>query len=131
MRYFFWVRRGGEAGTVTYPLAFRKIIDIEFTGEYGEDAPHFTPATITLSDESEIEVQIKSDGYLGGIDEAFGTYAMAWMAHRGVTRIDFLHDGTYKRCPFCGALYYDSELEVCPFDGTALVPQIPEPPDGG
>lgn len=171
MKYFFWVRRIGATGAITYPLSFRKILQIDFTGPFGgtvsdtpvsgqltiagessdvsvriissgdgaEDAaprrfsgwfgkkeppvPSFTPARLTLSDGTEQNVLIKTDGFLGGIDEEFGTYAMLWIQHDGIEKLVFNHNGSYARCPECGAVFYDNLFDVCPFDGADLIPQ--------
>ena len=165
MKYFFWVRRVGATGAITYPLSFRKILEIDFTGPYGgtvadppvkgqlsiagessdvslrvygeaapkrfsgwfgekdPPVPSFTPARLTLSDGSEQSVLIKTDGFLGGIDEEFGTYAMLWLQHDGIEKLVFNHNGSYARCPECGAVFYDNLFDVCPFDGADLIPQ--------
>lgn len=164
MKYFFWVRRLGDTGAVTYPLAFSKIQEIEFTGLYGgtvsnlpreallsldgEDQtvmvyssggadsqrfsgwygtrqppiPSFKGAKITLTDGTVQNVFVKSDGFLGGIDEEFGTYAMLWIQHDSIERLEFNHNGSYARCPECGAIFYDNRYEQCPFDGETLIP---------
>ncbi len=164
MKYFFWVRRIGDTGAITYPLAFSKILEINFNGPYGGTVtdlpqegvltvddeeqivsvllkggggperfsgwfgnqeppiPSFTPAAITLTDGTEQEVFIKTDGFLGGIDEEFGTYAMLWMQHDAIQRLVFKHNGSYARCPECGAIFYDGRNEICPFDGETLIP---------
>ena len=171
MSYFFWVRRMGATGSVTYPLSFSRIREIRFLGPYGGTAdrppvaglltvdgdsetrdvlireddrrfsgwfapaepepsvPFYTPAVLVLTstDEEgnnlEQRVYVKTDGFLGGIDEEFGTYAMLWLRHDGVDRLEFHHDGRYVRCPLCGSIFFDDRHEVCPFDGTELIPQ--------
>ncbi len=163
MKYFFWIRRMGEKGAVTYPLPFRRIREIRYLGpreEKGEKAtakgsltlgdetmdvrvrisenrlsgwigdfppgiPSFVPVHLVLTDDSEQRVFLKTDDFLGGIDEEFGTYALLWLKSDGILGLEFLHDGTYSRCPECGAVFYNSELEACPFDGTELVPSEP------
>ncbi len=164
MKYFFWVRRVGATGAITYPLSFRKILEIDFTGLYGgtvdnppvkgqlsiaeessdvsvqvyrvaapkrfsgwfgekePPVPSFTPARLTLSDGSEQNVLIKTDGFLGGIDDEFGTYAMLWLQHDGIEKLVFNHNGSYARCPECGAVFYDNLFDFCPFDGANLIP---------
>lgn len=161
-KYFFWVRRVGPTGAITYPLSFRKIRKIDFAGPYGgtvseppEDAvlsvegrdtpvtlrlqdgrfsgwfgsseppvPAYTPARLELTDGNVQQVYLKTDGFLGGIDEEFGTYAMLWLRHDGVEQLVFQHDGTYARCPECGAIFYDNRTEFCPFDKTKLIPSV-------
>lgn len=164
MKYFFWVRRIGDTGAVTYPLSFSKIQEIRFTGLYGgtvsnlpqeavitidnEDQtamlyssagansqrfsgwfgnlqpsiPSFKAAEITLTDGTKQNVFVKSDGFLGGIDEEFGTYAMLWIQHDSIERLVFNHSGSYARCPECGAIFFDNRHEQCPFDGETLIP---------
>lgn len=164
MKYFFWVRRIGDTGAVTYPLSFSKIQEIRFTGLFGgtvsnlpQEAlliqndeeqpvtvysrsgaesrrfsgwfgsreppiPSFTPAEITLTDGTVQNVFVKTDGFLGGIDEEFGTYAMLWIQHDSIERLVFNHNGSYARCPECGAIFYDNRYEQCPFDGETLIP---------
>ena len=72
-------------------------------------------------------VYVQTDGFLGGIDEEFGTYGLLWLHHDGVERLEFRHDGTYERCPLCGSIFFDDRHETCPFDGTPLVPQLTAP----
>ncbi len=166
MKYFFWVRRIGPTGAITYPLSFRKILEIEFTGPYGGTVsdlpqqaeliieekprevsvrvsgsktgnperfsgwfgireppiPSFTPARLTLSDGSIQNVFIKTDGFLGGIDEEFGTYAMLWIQHDEIEKLVFEHNGSFARCPECGSVFYDNLFDICPFDGADLIP---------
>lgn len=164
MKYFFWVRRIGDTGAVTYPLSFRKIQEIRFTGLFGGTVsnlpqqaqlirngeeqtvtiatpgtagtqrftgwygtrqppiPSFTPAEITLTDGTVQDVFVKSDGFLGGIDEEFGTYAMLWIQHDSIERLVFEHNGSYARCPECGAIFFDNRYGQCPFDGEFLIP---------
>jgi len=170
MKYFFWIRRVGDTGAITYPLSFRKIFEIDFSGPFGGSVsdplvggqltlngetsdvrlrikdidgrfsgwfgspddkepsiPSFTPAKLTLSDGSEQDVFIKTDGFLGGIDEDFGTYAMIWIQHDGIEKLVFNHNGSYARCPECGAIFYDDQFEACPFDGAVLIPPRERP----
>ena len=163
MKYFFWIRRMGDTGALTYPLPFRRIREIRFTGPSGgiggdavregsltvgdetrevkvrvsgdrfsgwigdfpPDVPSFVPVDLVLSDGTEQKVMLKTDGFLGGIDEEFGTYALLWLKSDGILGLEFLHDGTYSRCPECGAVFYDEDAGACPFDGTELVPSLP------
>ncbi len=159
MFYFFWIRRMGDAGAVTYPVEFRKIREIRFAGPFGGEVdnppvngtlridkdemdvrlrmegprfsgwtgagkepaiPGYTPSVITFTDGKTQSVYLKTDGFLGGIDEEFGSYAMLWLRHDGVDKLEFLHNGTYARCPECGAVYFDERLEDCPFDKARL-----------
>jgi|GEM_PF-736944 len=163
-KYFFWIRRIGEFGAITYPLPFSKIKEIEFTGPHGgrvsnpmregrlsidgstkdvwvylfgreapdrfrgyfgvkeAPIPSFTPARITLTNDEVQSVFVKTDGFLGGIDEEFGTYGVYWLQNDEVEKIVFEHNGSFARCPECGAIFYDERNPVCPFDGAALVP---------
>jgi len=162
-KYFFWIRRIGELGAITYPLTFSKIKEIEFIGPhggrlsnpmreaqlsidgttrnvwiylFGKEAPErfrgyfgireppipsFTPARITLTNNEVQEVFVKTDGFLGGIDEEFGTYGMYWLQNDEVEKIVFEHNGSFARCPECGAIFYD-DRSICPFDEATLAP---------
>ncbi|KGM42750.1 hypothetical protein JY97_11795 [Alkalispirochaeta odontotermitis] len=96
-----------------------------FKGYFGikePPIPSFTPARITLTNGEVQAVFIKTDGFLGGIDEEFGTYGMYWLQNDEVERIVFEHSGSFARCPECGALFYDDRSQICPFDGATLVP---------
>lgn len=123
LKYFFWIRRGAELGTATYQLDFKKIHRINFTGEYDEVIPTYTQALITLTSGEVFDVLINTTGYIGGIDGDFGVYGDIYMNYNIIRSIEFIHDGTYGECPFCGAIFYDSDLDKCKFDGTALIPQ--------
>lgn len=160
LKYFFWIRRSGELGDITYPLSFRRIAEIHFVGDFGGNVenlprkgilslddvkrpvmvietgsrfrgwfepsrpsiPGFTQAILKLTDGSEAEVFVKTDGFLGGIDESFGTYAMLIMEYGTIEKLIFNHNGTYARCPECGAIFYNDRSDICPFDGTELIP---------
>lgn len=123
LKYFFWIRRGSDLGTATYQLDFKKIKNISFTGDYDSPIDQYTPAQITLTSGEIFEVLVNSSGYIGGIDKDFGVYGEIYMNYNIIQSIEFLHDGTYKECPFCGALFYESDLELCSFDGTELLDQ--------
>ena len=103
-----------------------------FTGWFGlpgAQVPRFSKVFITLVDGKRQVAWIKTDGYLGGIDEESGTYAVMWLAQDGIQAITFDHDGRYARCPEDGAIFYAEDYNVCPFDGTELVvaePQVGE-----
>ena len=99
--------------------------DTRFSGWFGPmepSVPYYTPAVLTLTDDSIQRVWVKTDGFLGGIDEDFGTYAMIWLRHDGVKKLTFRNDGAYARCPECGAIFFDDRSDVCPFDGASLIP---------
>ncbi len=159
MFYFFWIRRIGNTGAVTYPLSFDKISEIQLTGPFEESTdkpqiegrltvdeeefdvylhmngarfsgwkgsrqpavPGYTPALVTFTDGTKQKVYLKTDGFLGGIDQEFGSYAMLWLRHDGIEKLEFLNSGTYVRCPQCGTVYYDKRAKTCPFDGADLV----------
>ncbi len=163
MFYFFWMRRMGQSGAVTYPVSFQKIKEIRFTGPFGGSVenppeegilitgeqefevqlqmdnnqfygwkgifkpvvPGYSPVVITFTDGTEQSVYIKTDGFLGGLDEEYGSYAMLWLKHYGIDKLEFMHDGTYERCPECGAVFFDGRRETCPFDKSALIGELP------
>ena len=85
----------------------------------------YTPCTVELTSGNSFEGFLDTSGYIGGVDEEFGLYTRIYLQYNGVKTVEFLHDGTYKACPFCGALFYNSDLENCPFDKTPLVSQNP------
>lgn len=123
LKYFFWIRRGSELGTATYQLDFKKISKITFIGLYDSPLADYTPAEIRLTSGEVFEVLVNSSGYIGGIDRDFGVYGDIYMNYNIIQSIEFVHDGTFKECPFCGALFYESELTQCSFDGTVLIDQ--------
>ena len=124
-KYFVWFRRGTDRGLAEYPLELKKIRRFELTGDYEVFPDGYTPCTVELTSGKSFEGFLDTSGYIGGVDEDFGLYARVYLQYNGVRAVEFLHDGTYKSCPFCGALFYNSDLEVCPFDQTPLVPQNP------
>jgi len=128
--YFFWVRRLSDTGAVTYPLFFREIASIEFQGsQNGQQeslVPEFTEVSLTLIDGARQRVHIKTDCFLGGIDEDYNSYVLLWLAHDSITRLEFLHNGSPTTCSQCHAVYYDHRLRQCRFDDTPLIP-VEEP----
>jgi len=119
-KYFLWVRRGTEMGIVTYSLELDRIASIEFTAPYGNPDENYTPALLELTDGSSFEVFVGTVGYFGGYDEAFGSRGRLYLNYNQVHRIEFHHDGSYQRCPYCGTVYFDQGRDVCPFDGSPL-----------
>lgn len=120
LKYFFWIRRGSEQGTATYQLDFKKIKSIDFTGDYDSPIPEYTQGNITLTSGEVFDVLINSTGSIGGIDKDFGVYGEVYMNYNIVQSIEFIHEGTFMKCPFCGAIFYDTDLENCSFDETPL-----------
>ena len=128
-KYYFWITRGSDAGLATYALDFRKIQSIRFLPE--DDSPEdvlpdgggYALSEFTLTDGSVFTGWLKTEGFLGGVDEDFGVRVSLNLGFGTLNTIDFRHTGTYSRCPFCGALFYDTESEACPFDTTPLLPQ--------
>ena len=125
---------GQEDRDVTLREDGRRFSGWFFPGELEPPVPSFTPALLTLTDVDEATgenvrqtVYVQTDGFLGGIDEEFGTYGLLWLQHDGVERLEFRQDGTYERCPLCGSIFFDDRHETCPFDGTPLVPQLTAP----
>lgn len=123
LKYFFWIRRGSDLGTATYQLDFKKIKNIEFNGEYDNPIPDYTPSKITLTSGEVFDVLVNTSGTVGGMDSDFGVFGKIYMNYNIIKSIEFIHDGEYKKCPFCSALFYNSEKTVCPFDRTELINQ--------
>ena len=123
LKYFFWIRRGSELGTATYQIDFKKIKSLIFTEEYDNPIPGYTASSITLTSGEVFDVLVNTRGKIGGMDQDFGLYGEIYMNYNIVRSIEFLHNGEYKKCPFCSALFYNSTYEVCPFDKTELIDQ--------
>jgi len=126
LKYFFWIRRGTELGTATYQIDFKKIKSIVFHGDYDDPIPGYTSTKMTLTSGEVFDVLINSSGKIGGIDVDFGIYGEIYMNYNIIKYIEFIHDGEYMSCPFCGAVFYNTEYENCPFDKTILTKQNPE-----
>lgn len=122
-KYFVWFRRGTSRGLAEYPLDLFKIKRFELTGNYEVYPDGYTPCRVVLSSGDSFEGFLDTTGYLGGMDPEFGVYARIYLQYNGVKSVEFLHDGSYMRCPFCEALFYEEGLTVCPFDKTVLVSQ--------
>jgi hypothetical protein len=122
-KYFFWIRRGTESGIVTYALELNRIKEIRFTDVYGKPENDYTPATLVLTNGQSYEIFMDTLGYLGGFDEAFGSYGRIFMHYNLVKRITLKQDGTYRLCPHCGTVFYSESVVVCPFDKTPLTDQ--------
>ncbi len=126
LKYFVWFRRGTAQGLAEYPLDLFKIKRLTLTGNYEIPPDGFTPCEVELTSGSTFEGFLDTTGYLAGIDQDFGCFARIYLQYNGIRTVEFLHDGTYSRCPFCGAIYYNDRYEVCPFDQTPLESQHPE-----
>ncbi|QEN08650.1 hypothetical protein EXM22_11875 [Oceanispirochaeta crateris] len=125
VKYFVWFRRGTDKGLAEYPLDLYKVLKFELTGNYEVYPDGYTPCRVELSSGSVFDGYLDTTGYLGGIDEDFGVYGKIYLQYNGVKSIELIHDGSYSRCPFCGALFYDQNLTECPFDNTVLTAQNP------
>lgn len=123
IKYFFWMRRGSESGTATYQIDFKKIKSMLFDGQYDKVIPNYTSAEMTLTSGEVFDVLINTSGKIGGMDNDFGIYGEIYMNYNIIESIEFLHDGQYKFCPFCTAVFYSEEYEICPFDKTPLLEQ--------
>lgn len=123
LKFFFWIRRGSDLGTATYQIDFKKIKSIIFNGEYDSPIPNYTSCKLTLVSGEVFDVLINTTGKIGGMDNDFGIYGEIYMNYNIIQSIEFIHEGQYKRCPFCGALFYNEDYTVCPFDNTDLVEQ--------
>lgn len=121
MKYFLWIRRGTDSGIVTYALELNRIRSITFTDLYGSPDYGFTPAELELTNGSSYEVFVDTNGYLGGFDREFGSYARVFLHYNLVSRITMKQDGSYRLCPHCGTVFYAGEIDVCPFDKTPLI----------
>ncbi|MBF9017039.1 MULTISPECIES: hypothetical protein [unclassified Oceanispirochaeta] len=122
-KYFVWFRRGTDRGLAEYPLDLYKVSRFELTGNYEVYPDGYTPCRVELSSGDSFDGFLDTSGYLGGMDPDFGVYARIYLQYNGVKSVEFLHDGTYMRCPFCGALFYDDGIIECPFDRTPLESQ--------
>lgn len=123
LKYFFWIRRGTDLGTATYQIDFKKIKFLQFKSEYDKPIPGFTSADLTLTSGEVFPVLIKTTGKIGGMDNDFGIYGDIYMHYNIIKSIEFIHDGQFKNCPFCSAIFYNSDYIECPFDKTLLVEQ--------
>jgi len=126
LKYFVWFRRGTREGLAEYPLDLFKIRRLELTGNYEIPPDGYTPCKVELTSGKSFEGFLDTTGYLGGMDQDFGVYARLYLNYNALRSVEFLHDGTYRRCPFCGALFYNLEQDTCPFDQTELVEQHPK-----
>ncbi|OQY35272.1 MAG: hypothetical protein B6241_01910 [Spirochaetaceae bacterium 4572_59] len=123
LKYFVWFRRGTDQGLAEYPLDLYKIRRLTLTGDYEIPPDGYTPCEVELTSGNSFEGFLDTSGYLAGMDEDFGSFVRIYLQYNGVKSIEFLHQGTYSRCPFCGALFYNRNYEICPFDETPLIPQ--------
>lgn len=121
-----FVRRGTKLGVATYPLSLSKIKSIEFNADMSERLIHYIPAEIVLVNDVTFQGFVYSNGYLAGMDNVIGSYVKLYMNYNLLKKIVFIQDGTYKYCPKCGAIFYDSRADRCPFDKTRLKKQKDE-----
>lgn len=121
--FFFWIRRGTEQGIASYTLDFNRIKSIRFTGFLEDGPPGYCPGEITLVNGKSFPCFIGCEGYLEGFDTDFGSGMRLYLNYNLMQSVTFEHGGVYRRCPYCGVIFYDDTLEVCPFDQTELIPQ--------
>lgn len=126
LKYFFWIRRGSDLGTATYQIDFKKIKSIIFNDEYDSPIPGYTSTEMTLVSGEVFDVLVNSNGKIGGMDNDFGIYGEIYMNYNIIKSVEFIHDGQYMKCPFCGALFYNENYTECPFDKTPLTKQVNE-----
>ena len=123
VKYFVWFRRGTEQGLAEYPLDLYKILNLSLTGDYEVPPDGYTPCEITLTSGKVFQGFLDTTGYLAGMDQDFGSFVRIYLQYNGIKGVEFIHNGTYLRCPYCGALFYNSLEETCPFDRTSLLHQ--------
>lgn len=103
----FEVKKGESA--ITIPFSKIKIVEVlsqnpvPGTGGY--------PSLITLINGLKIKVLMKSYSFSGKTE--FGSRYQ--IEFKKTKQIEFLHDGRYKKCSLCDTLFYNSELEFCPY----------------
>ncbi len=120
IKYFVWFRRGTERGVAEYPLDLFKIQSLSLTGNYEVPPDGFTPCEVELTSGDLFQGFLDTTGYFAGMDQDFGSFGRIYLNYNGITRVEFLHNGIYSRCPFCGAIFYNQLYETCPFDQTLL-----------
>ncbi|OQY40635.1 MAG: hypothetical protein B6229_01115 [Spirochaetaceae bacterium 4572_7] len=118
-KFFFWVRRNSGL----YSLSFKNIKKINFsTSDYADTTyKNFTKCSIELVTGEKYPVYLKTTGYFNGWDQKFGAAVTFYLHYNLITSIEFHQDGEYKICPFCGTIYFDSEIDECIYDKTPLI----------
>jgi hypothetical protein len=120
VKYFVWFRRGTQQGLAEYPLDLYKIRKLTLTGGYNIPPDGFTPCQVELTSGGVFDGYLDTSGFFAGMDQDFGTFSRIYLQYNGIRSVEFIHNGRYQRCPFCGAIFYNDTYEDCPFDGTPL-----------
>ncbi|MBN2618300.1 MAG: hypothetical protein JXR64_08330 [Spirochaetales bacterium] len=118
-KFFFWVRRN----SALYALSFKNIKKITFTeGDFADDRyKGYTRCTIDLISGENYSVYLKTTGYIEAFDETFASPVTFYLHYNLITSIEFVQNGEYQYCPFCGTIYFNNELDSCIYDKTPLV----------
>ena len=123
-KFFFWVRRNSGL----YSLNFKNIKRITFQEDDFSDSRYegFTRGDLELITGEVYTIYLKTTGHLEGFDEAFDSPVTFYLHYNLITSIEFRHTGEYKLCPFCGNIYFDTELGNCIYDKTPLIQGVIE-----
>ncbi|MCK4815475.1 hypothetical protein KA005_06880 [bacterium] len=124
---FFGAKRGESTNV---QLQFSKIKTIKFNGILNQPISGHKLADVTMVTGKTLKAYIeiywsyhKRHYNLCGIDSDTGGDTCFILDQ--VDTITFLHDGTFKKCPLCGTVFFNSDLERCSFD-KELLEQYPK-----
>ncbi len=107
-------------GDSYFDLEFNKIASVTFIAKYHNPIKYHRLADVALVSGEKFKLYLNCYS-LEGIDSTLGSRVRVHMAD--TKSIIFLHDGTFKKCPLCNTIFYNTELTYCSFDKEKLVPQ--------
>jgi hypothetical protein len=107
-------------GKRTSYVIFKEIKYIKFIGQIDIPLKNYRLAVLKLTDGNSLKAYIFfSSKRLHGIDSSLGS--SAGINFEYIKLIEFMHDGTFTKCPLCGTIYHNKTFSKCPFDGTKLI----------
>jgi len=114
--YFYFRCLQGDS---EFDLEFSKILTVNFIGSKKKiNGDYYRPADIRLTSGSEKTIYLTSEGVLEGISQSFGSKKEIEITD--IKSINFHHDGTFQKCPLCNTVFYNKNINNCPFDGKKL-----------
>lgn len=126
-KFFFWMRRN----SALYSLEFKNIKKITFDSSEFSDVKYknFSKCNVELITGEILPMYMKTTGSIEGRDRDLGSNVSLYLHYNLIKSIEFIHDGDYYICPFCGTIYWGDSVDRCIYDKTPLEKGVLEKSD--